>query len=56
MLAVMLHLTYPDIVWFVFLAALKDYSLPRLPTHLYSSGCARSFLFTRVTVVRLLKS
>ena len=49
MLAVMLHLTYPDIVHLITLAE-QDYCLPHLPSDLNSSGWAMILLFIQIQI------
>ena len=49
MLAVMLHLTYPDIARLITLAE-QDYCLPHLPSNLNSSGWAMILLFSQIQI------
>ena len=49
MLAVMLHLTYPDIARLITLAE-QDYCLPHLPSDLNSSGWAMILLFIQIQI------
>ena len=48
-LAVMLHLTYPDIARLITLAE-QDYCLPHLPSDLNSSGWAMILLFLQIQI------
>ena len=50
MLAVMLHLTYPDIARLITLAE-QDYCLPHLPSDLNSSGWTMILLFIQIQYV-----